>query len=212
VVLFCAEEEIDYEAIIVDLMSGEHKQPAYLAHNPRGQVPFLEDDGFGLCESSAILKYLADKFDSPAYPEDLQQRARVNERMDWINTDVYRELGYHLAYPQVLPHHIRESEAVQVATIEWGKQKAEEILAIFDTHAIGDRPYVCGDAMTIADYFAAQVMHVGTLIGCNYEAYPNIQRWLDTMRALPNWKQVNAAFDGFAAAMAGKSFVNIGDR
>ena len=91
-------------------------------------VPVLEDGDFVLTESSAILKYLADKVDSPAYPKDLKKRARVNERMDWVNTNFYREFGYHLVYPQVFPNHNRTPEAAQTATLKWGKEKAEHWL------------------------------------------------------------------------------------
>ena len=77
---------------VVDLFTGEHTQPPFEAINPNHLVPVLEDGDFRLTESSAILKYLADKTGSPLYPKDLQQRARVNERMDWVNTQLCREL------------------------------------------------------------------------------------------------------------------------
>ena len=86
VLLFAAEAGIALDQQVVDLFTGEHYQPPYEAVNPNHLVPALEDGSFRLTESSAILKYLADKTHSPLYPKDLQQRARVNERMDWINT------------------------------------------------------------------------------------------------------------------------------
>ena len=66
-------------------------------------MPVLEDGDFRLTESSAILKYLADKTRSPAYPADLRQRARINERMDWFNTGFYRDFSYGFVYPQIFP-------------------------------------------------------------------------------------------------------------
>src|SRR5262245_49630017 len=90
VVLFCAENKIPYEPVIVDLMTGEHMKEPYTKINPSSMVPALEDEGFVLTESSAMLKYLADKYNSAAYPKDLRERARVNERMDWFNTQLYR--------------------------------------------------------------------------------------------------------------------------
>ena len=89
---------------LVDLMTGAHMQPPYAAINPNCLVPMLEDGDLKLTESSAILKYLADKIGSPAYPKDLKQRAKVNEMMDWINTNFYRDWGYNLCYPQLFPH------------------------------------------------------------------------------------------------------------
>jgi len=207
VILFCAEARIAFEPVVIDLMKGQQKTPDYLALNPWGLVPVLEDDGFVLTESSAILKYLADKAQSPAYPQDLRERARVNERMDWINTAVYRELGYHFVYPQILPHHVRTPDVAQESTLQWGREKAVRALSVLDRHGSGDHAYVCGDEITIADYFAAQVINVGSLIRVSYAPFPNVQRWLETMKALPSWKQVNEISDGVAASLASTQFV-----
>ena len=86
--LFIAEHNIPVEEVTVDLMKGDHYKPPFTTINPNRQVPVLEDEGFRLTESSAILKYLADKVNSPAYPKDLKQRAKVNEMMDWLNTNL----------------------------------------------------------------------------------------------------------------------------
>ena len=90
---------------IVDLFTGEQYQSPFEKINPSHQVPVLEDGDFRLTESSAILKYLADKAGSPAYPKDPRQRARVNERMDWFNTGFYRDFSYGFLYPQIFPVH-----------------------------------------------------------------------------------------------------------
>src|SRR5687767_2524849 len=89
--LFIAENNIPVEEQVVDLFTGEHYKDAFLKINPNHMVPVLEDGDLRLTESSAILKYLADKVDSPAYPKDLKKRAKVNEAMDWINTNFYRD-------------------------------------------------------------------------------------------------------------------------
>ena len=82
----------------------------------------LEDGDFRLTESAAILRYLAEKTGSPAYPKDLKQRARVNELMDWFNSNFYRDWGYGLIYPQLFPHLKREDAEAQEATVAWGKE------------------------------------------------------------------------------------------
>jgi glutathione S-transferase len=89
--LFAAESKIALDEEVVDLMTGAHMQPPYSDINPNCLVPMLEDGDLKLTESSAILKYLADKIGSPAYPKDLKARAKVNEIMDWINTNFYRD-------------------------------------------------------------------------------------------------------------------------
>jgi glutathione S-transferase len=209
VVLFCAEANIAYEPVVVDLMKGAHFEEPFVTLNPSKQVPVLEDGDFVLTESSAILKYLAEKVGSPAYPKDPKARARVNERMDWFNTQHYREWGYHLIYPQVFPHHVRPTEEGQRATVEWGRAKSEEWIKVLNDNVIGSHKYLCGDTITIADYFGAEILATGDLIGVTYKRFPNVDRWMSTMRALPGWKKTNEASDGFAASLREKKFVTI---
>src|SRR5262249_24185848 len=124
VVLFCAEAKIAYEPVVVDMMSGAHLKEPFLKINPSDMVPVLEDGDFVLTESSAIMKYLADKTESPLYPKDLKKRARVNERMDWIIANLYREYCYHMVYPQIFPNHKRDNDVAQSSLLSWGKEKA----------------------------------------------------------------------------------------
>ncbi len=208
--LFIAESKIPVEEVFVDLMTGAHLQPAYSGVNPNCLVPMIEDDGFRLTESSAILKYLADKVGSPAYPKDLKERAKVNEIMDWINTNFYREWGYNLCYPQLFPHLKRRSDEAQSATLEFGKENAKRWLKVLDEHWIGpNNTYLCGDKLTIADYFGAGIVTLGEIIGVDFAPYPNVKRWLDTMKKLPNWASVNEAFYGLREAVKGQQFVTL---
>ena len=202
VILFAAENGINAELQIVDLFTGEHFKQPFEAINPSHLVPVLEDDGFRLTESSAILKYLADKINSPAYPKDLRQRARVNERMDWINTQLCRDLAYGFVYPQVFPTHKRPSAEVQAATLAWGRERAIGWMKVLDEHLIGPKnAYLCGSQITIADYFGASFVTLVELIRSDYAAYPNVGRWLGNMKRLKNWKKVNEAIDGFSASL-----------
>lgn len=120
IVLFAAETGIHLGFQVVDLFTGAQYRPEYAAINPSCQVPMLEDGDFRLTESSAILKYLAEKSESPAYPADLRQRARVNERMDWFNTGFYRDFAYGFLYPQIFPFMRRPDDGVQAAMLALG--------------------------------------------------------------------------------------------
>ncbi len=204
--LFIAENKIPVEEQVVDLMTGEHYGTAFTAINPSRQVPVLEDGNFRLTESSAILKYLADKFNLPAYPKDLQKRARVNEVMDWINTGFYRDYGYGMVYPQVFAHHKRPSDEAQAATIAWGKERSANWLAVLDKHFIGSNSYLCGNEITIADYFGIGIVTLGEVIQCDFSPYPNVQRWMAAMKKLPHWGQVNEVFYGFAGSVKDQAF------
>ena len=208
--LLIAEHGLGVDEEMVDLMTGAHYQPQFVAVNPNRMVPVLEDGDFRLTESSAILKYLADKFNLPVYPKDLKQRARVNEIMDWFNTNFYRDYGYGWIYPQLFPHHRRPSDEVQQATVAWGKERAEGWLKILNDYWLGpDQKYLCGDQITIADYFGVCLLTLGEVIGCDFGAYPNVKRWLDTMKRLPSWPKLNEALYGYAEAVKGQPFVRI---
>ena len=113
---------VPVELVYVDLQKREQLEPQFLKMNPNHRVPVLEDGDFRLTECSAILKYFADKINSPAYPKDLKQRARVNEVMDWFNSQFYRDYGYGMIYPQLFPNLKRPNEEVHKATIAWGKE------------------------------------------------------------------------------------------
>lgn len=195
VMLFAADEGIALEVQLVDLFKGEHKQPAYLAINPSGQVPTLDDGDFRLTESSAILKYLADKKGSAAYPSDLKQRARINEIMDWFNTGLYRDLGYGMVYGQTLPDYIYSDGAVQSAVLARAQTKTRHWLDILDGSFLGpNRKFVCGNALTLADYLGVCMVTLGEVAHLKYDAWPNVTRWINTMKARPTWAKVNEGF------------------
>lgn len=206
--LFAEDQGIPLEYKVVDLFTGEHLQPAFAQVNPNCLVPVLDDAGFVLTECSAILKYLGDKTGSPAYPKDPQERARVHEMMDWFNSNIYKDLGYGMVYPQAFPHHKRPDATVQAGTLDWHRQNTARWLKVLDQNLIGpDRRFLCGDKITLADYMGAEMIGVGTLIGCSYKAYPNIERWMGNMKALDSWARVHETFDGFAASLKDQPFV-----
>ena len=208
--LFIAESGIQLDEQEVDLMTGEHYKEPFASINPNRMVPVLEDGDFRLTESSAILKYLADKFNSPAYPKDLKQRAKVNEIMDWFNSNFYRDYGYGLVYPQVFPDHRRPSDEVQTATIDWARERVRGWLKILNDHWIGpDRPYLCGNQITIADYFGIALLTLGEVIRCDFSAYPNVQRWVNNMKRLKSWPKINEVFYGLVASVKDQPFVAI---
>lgn len=213
VMLYIAEEAPDVELQTVDIFSGEHLKPEYTAINPSPLVPVLEDDDFRLTECSAILKYLAEKQNSPSYPKGLRERARVNEMMDWLNTNLYREFAYGVVYPQAFPTHKRRSDEAQAATLAWGAEKSQAWLKILDERLIDPKKaYLCGDRITIADYMGSQVVGVGELIGCDFSKYPNIARWMNNMKALKSWSRVHEVFHGFADSIKGQKFVTPSER
>ena len=211
VMLFALESGIAIDMQVIDLFTGEHTRPPFATLNPNKLVPALDDEGFILTENSAILKYLADKVDSPAYPKDLRQRARVNERMDWIGTQLNIDLVYALVYPQIFDSHKRPSADAQAATLSRGKERAQTWMAVMDKCFLArpNNPYLCGDSITIADYHAASYVALAEVIGSQLTAYPNVKHWLARMKTLRSWPQVFEAIDGYAAALRDRPMVTV---
>ena len=210
VMLFIADHGLAVEQQAIDILAGEQYQPAFVAVDPKSRVPVLEDGDFRLTESSAILKYLADKIGSPTYPKELRARARVNEALDWCNTDLYHGFGYGLCYAQLLDHYKLPDEAARKLAVAAGKRDADRFLRVFDDHVLGPRrPYLCGEAITIADYLAAGIVSVGEVIGCTFEAYPNLVRWYERMKSRPNWRQANAGLYAWVEFARGPAYVTV---
>jgi glutathione S-transferase len=201
-VLFALENGLGAELKVVDLMQGEHVNPPFNSMNPNELVPVLEDGDFRLTESSAILKYLAEKTGSPAYPQDLKKRARVNEAMDWINTQLNRDFAYGFVYPQIFPTHRRPTDEQHKGVLAWGKARAQKWFKVLDSHLIGkDNPFLAGKEMTIADYYGSSFVALAEGIRSDLGAFPNVKRWLERMKQLKSWKPTYEVFYGFANSM-----------
>jgi len=208
--MFIADNHLPVEEEVVDLMTGAHHQEPYISLNPNRQVPTLVDGDLTLSESSAILKYLAEKFDLAAYPKDAKKRAKVNEMMDWFNTHFYHDYAYGVVYPQVFPHHKRPSEELQKGTIAWAKELTKKWLQVLNDNILGKgNKYLNGDEMTIADYFGAALLTSGDSIRAEFKAYPNIQAWLDRMAETPNWAKCNEALWGFRDYLKEQQFETV---
>jgi glutathione S-transferase len=204
---FIAEEKIPCEQQVVDIFKGEHAGDAYARMNPSKLIPMLEDGDFRLTESAAILRYLAEKTGSKAYPKDLQARARVNEALDWFNSQFYRDWGYGYVYPQVFPNLKREDPAVQAGVVSWGGEKAKQWLSVLNEHFLGGgKKWVNGADLSIADYFGLSLVTAGELVHCDFAPYRNVTRWIGAMKARPSYGEVYKVFNGFCESTKAQSF------
>ena len=79
---------LQYEYRKVNLRNGENRNPEFLKLNPTGKIPVINEDGFVLFESNAIVKYLCEKNQSPLYPTPLQQKALVDQWIDFVSHHV----------------------------------------------------------------------------------------------------------------------------
>lgn len=201
VLLFLAEHEIAADVVTVSLFDQAHLAPQYAALNPNKCVPTLQDGDFVLAECSSILKYLADKFGSPAYPRDLQARARVNETMDWFNTGFYRDFGYGVVYQQAFPQYRFANPATQTEVIARSEERAAAWFDVLNDHRLEGRDFLCGRDVTIADYLGAAYVSIADWAGYDLGRYSNVVRWMNRMRKRPSWQQTHEPWNALTASI-----------
>lgn len=139
-------KEIAYELQLVSFQHGDLKKPEFLAKNPRGKVPFIEDDGLVLWESSAILEYLEDKYpDKPLLPRDVPARARIRRLA--VEADLY----FHPAARQLLFQTLyRPDGGHDPAEIALAREEVLRECARFDAE-LGDG-FFGGAEVSLADF------------------------------------------------------------
>jgi glutathione S-transferase len=180
---------LPHERIDIGGAFGQNHEPEYLAKNPNGLVPTLEeDDGFLLWESNSIVRYLAAKYRAAVLePSDLQVRARANAWMDW-------QLS--VLAPAIAPAFwglIRTpAERRDHAAIEQSKKKTTEAVAILDK-TLAETAYVAGDAFSYGDIPVAVMAYRYRQLAPERPAFPNFERWYATIAARQPFKdQVSA--------------------
>lgn len=207
VMLFAADHGLELEIEHVDLLSRQNQEADYLSLNPNGIVPYLVDGEFRLGESAAILRYLADRIGSSAYPTELKARARVNEALDWFNTNFHEYFCLFTVYPNFgIPRDLDPTIAQGI--VAYGEEHAPRWLKILDQHMIGDRDFVCGKQISLADYLGASFATLGEAVAYDFGPYPNVQRWIANMKARPAWDMTFAGFNGFVSALRSQARIN----
>src|SRR5437773_7443495 len=111
---------VDFEAVTVNLVAGEHRRPAFLKLNPAGRVPVLVDDDLVLTESVAIVLYLAEKYsDKGLIPIDLKERAQVNRWLLFAATELEQPLWRIARHTSLYPEAQRLPGDVIIASQEF---------------------------------------------------------------------------------------------
>jgi glutathione S-transferase len=185
-VVWCADElGIEYKRIEAGGKFGVNDTPQYLAMNPNGLVPVIDDDGFVLYESNPIVRYLAARSGATSlWPEDPRARADVDRWMEWQSTNYTPAMGP--AFWQLVRTAPEKRDA---GAIEASRAKSERLSAILDAH-LADRRYVTGDRFTVADIVVGCAAHRWLNLPLERIARPNLQRWYDEIAARPASQQV----------------------
>lgn len=179
------------ELVFVDLQKGEQRQPQFLKLNPNHRVPVLEDDGFVLWESHAIMQYLADKTPRQSlYPADTRSRADVNRWLFWSGQHFSPAIGI-LNWEHVIKGIIGLG-AADPAEVRRGEQLVREFAGVLDSH-LGGRDWICGEALSLADIAIATPLAATVPARLPVTDLPNLQRWFARIQGLEVWKKTAVA-------------------
>lgn len=158
----------EFELVKLDFAAT--KTPEFLAKNPQGSVPFLEDGDFTLSQNTAILQYIADK-----YPQahlfgkgNAQQQAKAHQWLGMVNADIHSKFSILFG-----PQRFAESEAAQAEVVAAAKKLLQGLFAAVDTHLNG-RKYLA-DELTIADVYLLVVLNWAAYKEVDLSACKNLQ-------------------------------------
>lgn len=166
------------EKIDVDLPNGAQKSPDFLAKNPFGQVPVIEDGDITIADSNAILVYLATRYDASGrwLPRDPAQAARVQQ---WLSIAA-GQLAFGPALARIIRVFGRKIDPTMPLAL------AAQLYGVMDAH-LAQQPYLVGDQATIADVAMYSYTAHAPEGGVSLEPYPNIRAWLGRIEALPGF-------------------------
>lgn len=169
-----------FERIDIGGKFGGNREPAYLAKNPNGQIPTLEDGEIVIWESSSIVRYLAARYGAGwIWEEDPAKRADADRWMDWMLSELQ---------PSMTPAFwglIRKTPGyTDQASIDASIARAEAKLDILEAHLAG-RSYLAGERFGMADITVAPGAHRWLHMPVPQKDWPNIRRWYQHVSARP---------------------------
>jgi glutathione S-transferase len=185
-VLWVADEiGVQYQRIDAGLQFGVNDTPEYRRMNPTGLVPTIDDDGFVLWESHAIVRYLAAKHAAGTLsPSDLRTRADAERWMDWTHT-FSREFQRPVFWPLVrTPPEKRDAAAIEEA-----RRKCAALLAVPET-VLKDRKYLAGERFTMGDIPLGCHVQLWMRLPIERPAYPGLVAWFERLCERPAFRRV----------------------
>jgi len=181
----------DVEIIEINLASEDDRRRLGEV-NPNSKIPVLEDNGFVLWESCAIMQYLADKTaqqrgePDPLYPWDIQVRADINRWMFWACQHFSASVAV-LTWERIWKGFVTGQPADPREEAR-GCEDLAQYAAVLDRH-LKDRTWLVGDHVTLADYAVAAPLMYRAKASLPVDDYPNLLAWFARVQQLPAWQQ-----------------------
>ncbi|XP_072269822.1 glutathione S-transferase theta-1-like [Pyxicephalus adspersus] len=178
VYLFAKVNNIPFQHHEVKLLKGDHLTEDFEKLNPLHKVPVLIDGEFTLVESTAILRYLVQKYNTPDhwYPSDPQKRARVDEYLAWQHTNT-RPYGCRVFWVKCMTPAIL-SQDVESDKLDNVLSEFTAVVKHLEETFLKDRPFLAGDEISLADLVAiVEIMQVVASGVPVFEHNPKLKLW-----------------------------------
>ncbi len=189
-ILYTAEElGQEYELEILDATKLEHKTPEHLERHPAGKVPVLEHNGKFYFESNNLCRLIAELNDNKLYGDTPEQRAEVNQWIDYMGYQVSRWMMFYAWEEGVKPNYLGQDPdptKTQEAHTNLGQQ-----LPLIEQQ-LAKNTYFAGNDISIADTVAFALCQIQSFTSLDLTGYQNISRWYETMAERPS---INKALD-----------------
>jgi glutathione S-transferase len=166
--------DVKYEIVPVDFINKEHKTDKYLALNPFGELPILEDGSLRLRDAQAMLVYLALKYDAHNqwYPDDAATRGAISQWLATGGGELMNVSGARLVKALNYPLDLDQLHAT-----------ARRVFAIMNQH-LGNREFLVLDHPTIADIACFPYSALANEAGIDISPYPHLINWIVRMRGI----------------------------
>ncbi|HBG60764.1 MAG: hypothetical protein A2Y03_04540 [Omnitrophica WOR_2 bacterium GWF2_38_59] len=169
---------LKYEYILVELRNKQHKEQWFLDINPVGKIPVIDDNGFILFESDAIIKYLAKKQNSEIYPSDLRQQALIDQWMDFTAIHIGGAMS-RVLFNRVFAKFAKEE--VDEMSLKAGLNFLHRFLPVVDKQ-LKDNPYIAGELFSLADIALLATLDPAEVGGVSIEKHENIVKWRQVLK------------------------------
>jgi glutathione S-transferase len=184
VVWMCAELGLQVERVDVGGHFGGNDRPEFLAKNPNGLVPVLEDGDFILWESHSIVRYLAETAGGePWYPKDAKRRALANQWMDWALATLIPTVN-----PIFLQLIRTAPDQRDNALVTRQKVASERLLRMLDAQ-LATSAYVTGDQLTMADIPLGAAVYRWLHLPIERPSLAHVERYFRLLSERPAYRQ-----------------------
>jgi glutathione S-transferase len=184
----CGELGLKYDRVDAGGKFGVTNTPEYLAMNPNGLVPTIQDDGLILWESHAIVRYLSRKHGrGTLWPGDDKAAANADRWMEWYSTTLWQNLR------PVFWNLVRvEPDKRDMKLVEDGRRKMADNLKMVELN-LADGPHIAGNSFTMADIPMGVALHRWFQLPIQRPEYPRLAAYYERLKQRPGFAQHCAA-------------------